>query len=117
MNGVESFARLRDVYSKLAEHRSGESFHEAMESNTVFSAELDYLLPDKWLERHPTERWEINEIRRKEREQTAESAANGSRKNAASRSKNTKQDALHRTLTPQRGRTVTVQESHCRRVV
>ena len=69
LNGVEPFAWLRDVYRKLAEHRNGESFREATECGLVSSDELDYLLPDKWLERHPSARWEINEIRRKEREQ------------------------------------------------
>ena len=69
MNGVEPFAWLRDVYRELGEHRGGESFRQATERDLVTSDQLNCLLPGKWLARHPTKRWEINEIRRKEREQ------------------------------------------------
>ena len=34
-------------------HRNGEAFQQAANQEPVFSIELDYLLPDKWLERTP----------------------------------------------------------------
>jgi len=67
-NGVEPFAWLREVYTKLPNHRSGEAFAQAVTGQPVTSTELDDLLPDRWLESHPQHAWTIDTIRRKERE-------------------------------------------------
>jgi len=40
----------------LPYHRNGEAFQQAANQEPVLSAELDDLLPDKWLERNPTHR-------------------------------------------------------------
>jgi transposase len=68
MNGVEPFAWLRDVFTKLPYHRDGEAFAQAAAGQPVMSTELDELLPDRWLESHPQHAWTIDTIRRKERE-------------------------------------------------
>jgi hypothetical protein len=53
-NGVEPWAYMKDVLQKLA---AGPS-----------SSELGLLLPDRWLLDNPRQRWEIDKIRRNERE-------------------------------------------------
>jgi transposase len=68
MNGVEPFAWLRDVFTKLPYHREGEAFGQVAAGQPVTSTELDELLPDRWLESHPQHAWTIDTIRRKERE-------------------------------------------------
>ena len=68
MNGVEPFAWLSDVFTKLPYHRDGEAFTQAAAGQPVMSTELDELLPDRWLESHPQHAWTIDTIRRKERE-------------------------------------------------
>lgn len=67
-NGVEPFAWLADVFARLPHYRDGEAFAQSHSSDPVTSDELDELLPDQWLASHPENKWEIDEIRRKERE-------------------------------------------------
>lgn len=67
-NGVEPFAWLRDVFTKLPYHRDGEAFAQALTEEPVTSDELDEFLPDRWLVNHPQHAWTIDTIRRKERE-------------------------------------------------
>lgn len=67
-NGVEPFAWLRDVFTKLPYHRDGEAFAQASASEPVTSNELDALLPDRWLQSHPQHTWTMDTIRRKERQ-------------------------------------------------
>jgi transposase len=66
-NGVEPFAWLRDVFTRLPYHRVGEAFAQAAEGVPVTSTELDELLPDRWLQANPSHKWTIDEIRREER--------------------------------------------------
>ncbi len=68
-NGVEPFAWLRDLFTRLPYHRDGEAFEQALQKKPVTSSELDELLPDRWLQAHPQHVWTIDEIRREEREQ------------------------------------------------
>jgi hypothetical protein len=67
MNGVEPFAWLRDVFTRLPCHRDGEAFEQSRSGDRVTSDELDEYLPDCWLKQNPSHTWEIDEIRRKER--------------------------------------------------
>ncbi len=71
-NGVEPFAWLKDVFTRLPYHRDSEAFRQAKNSAPVTCDELDYLLPDRWLEANPGHVWEIDKIRRAERERKAE---------------------------------------------
>jgi len=71
VNGVEPFAWLRDVFNQLPYHRDGEAFHQTAGGVPVNSAELDHLLPDKWLEANPGHVWTIDHIRREERKNRA----------------------------------------------
>lgn len=66
-NGVEPFAWLRDVFTRLPYHRDGEAFTQAANDEPVTSDELDSLLPDRWLQAHSEHVWTIDEIRREER--------------------------------------------------
>lgn len=66
-NGVEAFAWLKELFTRLPYHRDGEAFGQAAAEEPVTSAELDYLLPDRWLAVHPEHAWEIDNIRRAER--------------------------------------------------
>ncbi len=68
-NGVEPFAWLQDLFTRLAYHRDGESFAQAASGEGVTSDELDGLLPDRWLLDHPEHAWTIDTIRREERKQ------------------------------------------------
>jgi len=52
---------------KLPMYRVGEAFVQSTSGKPVTSAELDTLLPDRWLRDHPDCRWEIDSIRREER--------------------------------------------------
>ena len=67
-NGVEPFAWLRDVFTRLPYHRGGEAFAQTESGEGVTSTELDYLLPDCWLTSNPTHTWTMDTIRRKERQ-------------------------------------------------
>jgi len=68
-NGVEPFAWLRDIFTRLPYHRDGAAFAQAAACEPVSSDELDDLLPDKWLQANPEHVWKIDEIRRAERSQ------------------------------------------------
>jgi hypothetical protein len=69
-NGVEPFAWLRDVYTRLPYFRDGEAFSQSASGSPVTSNELDALLPDRWLAQNPTHVWTIDEVRRNERQRT-----------------------------------------------
>ena len=73
LNGVEPFAWLKDVFTRLPSYRNGESFRQAREEVSVTSNELDELLPDRWLHTHPENKWTIDAIRREERRQKEKS--------------------------------------------
>ena len=66
-NGVEPFAWLRDLFTRLPYYREGEAFTQAAADQPVTSAELDELLPDRWLQANPQCVWKIDEVRRAER--------------------------------------------------
>ncbi|HYW81358.1 MAG TPA: IS66 family transposase [Thermoguttaceae bacterium] len=66
-NGVEPFAWLRDLFTRLPFHRTGEAFAQSAAGEAVTSSELDDLLPDRWLQSHPNCVWTIDVIRRAER--------------------------------------------------
>ncbi len=68
-NGVEPFAWLRDVYTRLPYLRSSEAFQQAASGKPVTSTEVDELLPDLWLKQNPKQVWAIDAIRREERRQ------------------------------------------------
>jgi hypothetical protein len=70
-NGVEPYAWLKDVFSRLPYHRGGEAFAQTESGEAVTSDELDDLLPDRWLVTNPEHKWTIDEIRRREREAKA----------------------------------------------
>jgi transposase len=67
-NGVEPFAWLKDIFTQLPYHRGGEAFAQSAAGSAVTSDELDYLLPDRWLQSHPAHAWTIDTIRRAERQ-------------------------------------------------
>jgi len=67
-NDVEPFAWLRDLFTQLPYRRDGKAFDQAEQGLPVTSAELDDLLPDRWLKANPAHVWTIDEIRRDERE-------------------------------------------------
>jgi transposase len=67
VNTVEPMTWLEEVFTKLPYHRSSLAFKQATAGEPVTSTELDYLLPDLWLEKHPDHVWKIDEIRRQER--------------------------------------------------
>lgn len=67
-NGVEPFAWLRDLFTRLPYHRDGAAFAQCDSGNPVTSSELDDLLPDRWLAAHPDHVWTIDAVRRSERE-------------------------------------------------
>lgn len=66
-NGVEPFAWLKDLFTRLPYHRQGEAFQQAKDGGLVTTDELDYLLPDVWLKSHSDSVWTIDAIRREER--------------------------------------------------
>jgi transposase len=66
-NEVEPFAWLKDLFTQLPFHRGGEAFRQAAGGQPVTSSELDFLLPDKWLQANPTHTWTIDQQRREER--------------------------------------------------
>jgi len=66
-NGVEPFAWLRDLFTQLPFHRDGQAFAQSAAGEAVTAAELDDLLPDRWLQSHPDSVWTIDQIRREER--------------------------------------------------
>lgn len=68
-NGVEPFAWLQDLFTLLPYRRNGEAFAQSAADEPVTSAELDDLLPDRWLADHPDHAWTIDTIRREERKQ------------------------------------------------
>ncbi len=67
-NGVEPFAWLKDVFTRLPYHRDGQAFAQSAAGAAVTAAELDDLLPDRWLQSHPDCVWTIDAIRREERQ-------------------------------------------------
>jgi transposase len=69
LNGVEPLAWLTDVYRRLPAMRGTEAFRQCQDSKPVESDELDSLLPDRWLADHPGHRWQIDHLRRNERDQ------------------------------------------------
>lgn len=69
-NGVEPFAWLKDLFTRLPYHRDGEAFAQAENEEPVTSTELDYLLPDIWLAANPEHTWTIDQIRRDERKKS-----------------------------------------------
>lgn len=66
-NGVEPFAWLRELFTRLPYHRLGEAFAQASDESPVTSSELDELLPDRWLRKNPNHAWTIDHVRRAER--------------------------------------------------
>jgi len=62
-NQVEPWAWLRDVFTRLP-------LLAAASSPALDPAALDELLPDHWLSAHPTHRWQINDLRQKERQRS-----------------------------------------------
>jgi transposase len=66
-NGVEPFVWLRDLFTQLPHYRDGEAFGQSATGDPVTSEELDFLLPDIWLQSHPEHVWTIDEVRRVER--------------------------------------------------
>jgi transposase len=75
-NGVEPFAWLKDVFTRLPYYREGEAFRQSKAGEPVTSEELDALLPDRWLKEHPGNEWTIDAIRREERRQKEKAAKN-----------------------------------------
>jgi hypothetical protein len=67
-NGVEPFAWLKEIFTRLPYHRDGQAFAQSAAGEAVTTAELDYLLPDRWLQSHPECVWTIDAIRREERQ-------------------------------------------------
>lgn len=57
-NQVEPWAWLRDVFTRLPLLPPGDL------------STLDTLLPDRWLQAHPTHRWQINDLRQQERQRS-----------------------------------------------
>ena len=67
-NGVEPFAWLQDLFTRLPYLRDSQAFAQSAAGEPVTSDELDALLPDRWLASHPTCVWTIDQIRRTERQ-------------------------------------------------
>ncbi len=67
-NGVEPYAWLKELFTRLPYHRDGDAFAQAVAGEPIVSNELDYLLPDVWIKTNPQHKWTIDDIRRKERE-------------------------------------------------
>lgn len=63
VNQVEPYAYLRDILEELPKRLAANP-----ELRTNPGDSLDDLLPDRWLAAHPEHRWEIDEIRRQERQ-------------------------------------------------
>jgi transposase len=68
INGVEPFAWLRHLFTRLPYYRHREAFQQAEDRESVTSTELDALLPDQWLEQNPRHTWTIDQIRRQKRQ-------------------------------------------------
>jgi len=67
-NGVEPFAWLKDLFTQLPYRRESQAFQQAAQDAPVASPDLDDLLPDHWLKAHPTHTWNIDHLRRTERQ-------------------------------------------------
>ena len=67
-NGVEPFAWLKDLFTQLPYHRTGQAFAQSAAGEAVTATEIDHLLPDRWLQSHPDCVWTIDIIRREERQ-------------------------------------------------
>jgi len=67
-NQVEPFAWLKELFTRLPYYRDSAAFQAAVDGEPVTSDELDFLLPDRWLAEHPDHKWEIDDIRRQERQ-------------------------------------------------
>ena len=46
---METFVWLKELFTRWQRLRDGEAFDQATADEPVTSAELDYLLPDRWL--------------------------------------------------------------------
>lgn len=66
--GVEPFAWLQDLFTRLPYLRTSQAFAQSAAGEPVTSDELDALLPDRWLASHPRSVWTIDQIRRTERQ-------------------------------------------------
>ena len=67
-NGVEPFAWLKDLFTRLPYLRDSQAFAQSAAGEPVTNDELDDLLPDRWLASHPNSVWTIDQIRRTERQ-------------------------------------------------
>ncbi len=67
-NGVDAFGWIRACYEGLPYYRGGEASGQYEAGEPVTSVELDRFLPDIWLRSNPSHRWELGEVRLKERE-------------------------------------------------
>lgn len=67
-NQVEPWAWLRDVFTRLPllADISSAGATQAVPDPTA----LDELLPNRWLQAHPTHRWQINDLRQNERQRS-----------------------------------------------
>ncbi len=59
---------IRACYGGLPYFRGGEAFGQYEAGEPVTSDELDRFLPEIWLRSNPSHRWELGEVRLKERE-------------------------------------------------
>jgi len=59
---------IRACYGGLPYYRGGEAFGQYEAGEPVTSDELDRFLPEIWLRSNPSHRWELGEVRLKERE-------------------------------------------------
>jgi transposase len=66
--GVEPFAWLQDLFTRLPYLRTSQAFAQSAAGEPITSDELDALLPDRWLASHPRSVWTIDQIRRTERQ-------------------------------------------------
>jgi transposase len=64
-NQVEPWAWLRDVFSQLPLLAAPVAGDLPARASAV-----DSLLPDRWLQANPTHRWQINDLRQKERQRS-----------------------------------------------
>jgi hypothetical protein len=67
-NAVDAFGWLHACYEGLPYYRGGEALRQYEVGEPVTSDELDGYLPDTWLRSHSSHRWELGNVRQKERE-------------------------------------------------
>jgi len=58
----------KTILCRLLYHRNGPVMNQLQSGEPITSDELDYLLPDIWLQSNPKHTWEIDQIRRSEKE-------------------------------------------------